>query len=276
MHAPRHLRLPLLLLAALAGPARAQLDMPPERQAPCLIEPHVRLSLRSPVAAVISQVLVERGATVKKGQPLVVLESAEEAAQLESARYRSVMEGQLTAAQARVAYLKDKLERRQALVQQSYVSAQDRDDVAAELRVAEAELAEARDARQLSKLEVRRLSAVVAKHTIVSPINGVVTERLQHPGEMAQAGDAAMAVLKLAQTDPLKVELVLPVSRHGRIKPGDTLNIRPEAPFKGVHKAVVRVVDPVIDPASGTFGVRAELPNPSGLLPAGARCAADL
>jgi multidrug efflux pump subunit AcrA (membrane-fusion protein) len=34
----------------------------------------------------------------------------------------------------------------------------------------------------------------------------------------------------------------------------------------------VIVVDPVVDAASGTFGVRLELPNPEHAIPAGLKC----
>ena len=270
------MNLQLLSAAILCASTCAVAQQAPERQIPCLIEPHARLSIRSPVAGVIALVAVDRGASVKKGQTLVTLEATEEQAALASARYRAVMQGQLQAAESRLAYLKEKLERRQSLLHQNFVSAQDRDDVASEARTAAAELVEAKDTRELARLEIQRLSAVVNKHTIVSPVNGVVTERLQHPGEMAQAGDAAQAILKLAQIDPLRVEIVLPVAKHGRLKAGDVINIRPEAPFKGAYRATVRVVDRVIDPASGTFGVRLELPNPTGSIPAGVRCSAEL
>ena len=42
--------------------------------------------------------------------------------------------------------------------------------------------------------------------------------------------------------------------------------------MRGTHTARVKVVDPVIDAASGTFGVRLELPNPNYRLPAGLKC----
>ena len=247
----------------------------PERQIPCLIEPHARIVIKSPIAAVIAQIPVERGSFVRKGQTLVTLESTEEQAALASARYRAVMEGQLQAAESRVEYLREKLDRRQSLQQQNFVSAQDRDDVAAEARTAAAELVAAKDTRELARLDIQRLAAVVSKHTIVSPANAIVTERLQHPGEMAQAGETAVAILKLAQIDPLKVEMVLPIARHGKLRPGDVVNIRPEPPFKGTYKATVRVVDRVMDPASGTFGVRLELPNPDGSISAGVRCSVE-
>lgn len=267
----------ILLLAAVACCGQSAAAQPVlEKQIPCLIEPNVRLSIRSPVASVIATVPVDRGSVVRKGQTLVTLDATEEQATLAAARYRAIMEGQLRAAESRLAYLQEKLERRQSLLKQNYVSAQDRDDVASESRTAAAELVEAKDARALARIEVQRLSAVVNKRVITSPIDGIVTERLQHPGEMAQAGDAAGAILKLAQVNPLKVEIVMPVAKYGKIKPGDVIVIKPEPPFKGSYKATVRVVDRVVDPASGTFGVRLELPNPDGSVPSGVRCSAEL
>ena len=50
-----------------------------------------------------------------------------------------------------------------------------------------------------------------------------------------------------------------------------TADVMPETP-KGIFDAKVVVVDKVINAASGTFGVRLELPNAKKELPAGARC----
>ena len=66
----------------------------------------------------------------------------------------------------------------------------------------------------------------------------------------------------------------LPARRYGSLKLGAVVEIKPEAPFAGSYKATVRVVDPVIDSASGTFRVRLELPNPKGEVPAGVKCLA--
>ncbi|KQP11832.1 hypothetical protein ASF43_23035 [Pseudorhodoferax sp. Leaf267] len=241
---------------------------------PCLIEPSQKLSIRSTVTAQIADIPVERGSVIRKGQSLVVLDAAVEKAALDSARYRAVMQGQVAAGEARLAHLREKLRRREELVKEKFVSSQDRDDTLAESRVAEADLLEARDNRELAKLEAQRLAAELGRRSIVSPVTGVVTERLQNPGEMAQAGESAGAILKIAQTDPARVELVLPVAMHGRVKVGDSITVKPEAPFGGDYQAKVRVVDPVIDSASGTFGVRAEFANPAGKVPLGVRCSA--
>lgn len=238
----------------------------------CLIEPYQKIEIRSSVEALIEAVHVKRGSTVRKGQPLVQLHSGVEQAALASARFRAIMEGQLRSSEARVNYARDKLRRREELSKQNFVSSQDRDDAAAEMRVAEAELVEARDNRQLSELESRRLEELLRQRTLNSPFDGIVTEVQQHPGELAQTGEGARPILKMAQIHPLRVEVVLPVALYNSIRQGAAAEIEAEAPAKGRYKASVQIVDKVVDSASGTFGVRLELPNPAGNIPAGVKC----
>ena len=78
--------------------------------------------------------------------------------------------------------------------------------------------------------------------------------------------------MKLAQIHPLRVEVIAPVALLGKLTSGMTADVMPEAPVGGVHSAKVTVVDRVVDAASGTFGVRLELPNPHYRLPAGLKC----
>lgn len=240
----------------------------------CLIEPMQRIELRSPIEARIDVIHVERGAEVRKGQILVELDTAAERAALEGARYRAVMEGQLKSAESRLLATKEKFERRDELVKEKFIASQDRDDSLAEMRVAEANLVEAKDNQRLATIEQRRLSEMVEQRRLRSPFNGVVTERLQGVGEIAQTGESARAILRLAQTNPLRVEVVLPVAMYGKVKVGSRANVDAEAPLSGRYPATVAIVDRVVDSASGTFGVRLDLPNPKGEIPAGIKCRA--
>ncbi len=240
----------------------------------CLIEPMQRIELRSPVEGRIDAIHVERGMEVRKGQVLVELDTAVERAALDAAKFRSVMQGQIKSADSRLAAAKDKFHRRDELVKERYIATQDRDDSLAEMRVAEANLVEAQDNQRLAALEQRRLNETVEQRRLRSPFNGVVTERLQSIGEVAQAGENAKPVLRLAQTDPLRVEVVLPVGMYGKVKRGDKASIDAEAPLAGRYTGSVTIVDRVVDAASGTFGVRLELPNPKGEIPAGIKCRA--
>ncbi len=122
--------------------------------------------------------------------------------------------------------------------------------------------------RRLADLELQRTSAEVALRTIHSPINGVVVERYMSPGEFPKQE----RIMKLAQINPLRVEAYVPVSLLGKITVGMELHVKPEAPVSGTYKGTVTVVDRVVDAASGTFGVRLELPNPDLKLAAGLKC----
>jgi RND family efflux transporter MFP subunit len=238
----------------------------------CLIEPYEKIELRSPVEAVIKQVHVHRGDPVKKGQVLVDLDTGVQEAELAVAKYKAVMEGQLRSAETRVDYATGKLKRREELSRRKFISVQDRDDAYSEMRLAQAELEDAKDNRQLAALEAKRLTEVVAQRHLTSPFSGVVMERLQNPGELAQTGESARAILKLAQTNPLRVEVVLPDNLYGDIHPGVHAVVSIEQPWKAAYRARVHVVDKVMDSASGTFGVRLDLPNPKGDIPAGVKC----
>jgi membrane fusion protein, multidrug efflux system len=81
--------------------------------------------------------------------------------------------------------------------------------------------------------------------------------------------------MTIAQLDPLNVEVVLPMARYGEIRVGSTAIVHPEAPVGGAYTGKVDVVDPVIDAASETFGIRVLLPNPGRAIPAGIRCSME-
>lgn len=259
---------PAWLMCAAAQPVVAA----PAGGYACLIEPSQRVELRSVVEGRIDAINVDRGAEVRKGQVLVELESAADRAALDAARYRAVMEGQVKTAESRRQAAKTKLTRRDDLVQEKFIAVQDRDDTAAELSLAEASLVEAQDNRRLAELEQRRLQETLEQRRIRSPINGVVTDRLQQVGEIAQTGESARAILKLAQVNPLRIDVVLPVGLFGKVKAGTPASITTEAPLSGQYAATVSVVDRVVDSASGTFRARLDLPNPKGDIPAGVKC----
>ncbi len=133
--------------------------------------------------------------------------------------------------------------------------------------MAELDLRQAREQQQLARLEAEQALEVLARRRILSPIAGVVTSRDMSVGELADDG----RILTLAQIDPLRVEVILPAAQFGSILPGLKAAVEPELAGQ-THVASVRLVDPVIDPASGTFAVHLELPNPRHAIPAGVHC----
>ena len=174
----------------------------------CLIEANQTVEIRSPVEGLIAKVHVDRGSLVKKGQLLVELESNVERSTLASAKFRSEMVGRIETSRNRLEFASKKLERARELHQQSFVPAQARDEAETEKRLAESELADALENRELARLEFRRSSDQLGLRMLHSPFDGYVVDRMLHPGDLAESGSGRKPILKLAQIDPLKVEVV--------------------------------------------------------------------
>lgn len=234
----------------------------------CLIEPFRLVTLSAAIEGKVSEVLVDRGDAVEEGQVVARLESEVERANLETARARASAEGGVLSRKAQLDFAKRTLERQQALEKRDVVSKSEIDQAYSSKQVAEAELRAAAEAKTQAELELRQAEAVVARREIRSPFRGVVVERILSPGEYADPPQ----IVKLAQIDPLRVEVFAPLSAYGTIQEGMVAELLPEEPVGGAYQARVTVVDPVVDPASGTFRVRLELPNPDHALPAGLSC----
>lgn len=242
-----------------AAPGAPELD--------CLIEPYVVVNLSTPVSGLVETV-AERGTLVEKGQVVATLESSLETTAVAIARFRAEAEAAIKTNQARVEFSTRQLARNKELFDKGTVTSNELDEVATQKLLADLGLLEAQENQRLARLDLQRATAVLALRTVRSPITGVVMARFLAPGELA--GDTPL--LRLAQLDPLRVEVFAPVALIGQIRVGLRGQVIPEAPVGGVHAARVTVVDRVVDAASGTFGVRLELPNPGNRLPAGLKC----
>jgi RND family efflux transporter MFP subunit len=241
-------------------------------EADCVTEPSRTVEVRAAVEGLIAAIPVDRGDTVKSGQVLVQLEAGREQASADLAQFRATMQGALRSAESRLAYAELKASRSAQMHEERFVSAENRDEAQTEKKLAEAQLLEVQDNQRVAELENRRAQAELRLRTVRSPINGVVVERSMNPGELADNRDARRPILKLANVGVLHVEALLPLDAHRQVRKGQSAIVIPENPIGGRHPATVKVVDPVIDAASGTFGVRLELPNPGQAIPAGVKC----
>lgn len=237
----------------------------------CLVEARQNVDVRSPVEGLIESIRVQRGDLVRKGALVATLSSGPERATLDLAKSRASMQGQLKSAEARVELTRKKWQRAFELQQKNFISENARDEAEAEYRLATLQLRAERENQRLAELDANRAGEVLAQRSITSPVNGVVVDVMLRPGELMSSNQKD-PIMKIAEIDPLNVELVLPVSQFGKIKIGQLAEVRPEAPVGGNHRARVEVVDAVVDAASGTFGVRLRLPNPGYRIPAGVKC----
>lgn len=237
----------------------------------CLIEPNQVVEVRSQAEGVIQNLYVRRGDRVQAGQVLVQLESSAEQSAVETARYRAQMQGRVEASQSRLNYALKKSSRSRDLQQQKFISDQSADEAHAERQIAAADVVDATETKELAKREHQHALNQLNRRTIRSPFNGVVVDRMLNVGDLAESGNGRKPILKLAQVEPLRVEVVMPLSAWGKVRVGTKGEVSPEG-LGGKYTATVSIVDSVFDSASGTFGVRLELSNPKGALPAGIRC----
>jgi RND family efflux transporter MFP subunit len=235
-----------------------------------MIEPWEVVEVGSPVTGLIAEIPVERSDAVEVGQVVVVLESGVERAAVELARMRAQLDGAIKSSSASLELSENRKARAQKLFDRDALSLDLREELQTEARLAQLELEKAREARQLASLELDQAEAVLRRRTLRSPIAGVVIEREMAAGEVVDEE----TILKIAQIDPLRVEVILPAARFGSVSKGMRAAIAPELGSDDVHVGTVVVVDPVIDPASGTFAARLQLPNPDRAIPSGLHCQA--
>lgn len=241
----------------------------------CLIEPTQTVDISSPVVGLLDKVNVRRGDKVHKGQVIASLESTAETASAALARYKSEMTAPTETAKNKIEFAKRKFERRRDMHAQNFMSAQEQDEAEGELKLAEAELKLALENKAVARLEWQQQSGLLELRTIHSPFDGVVVDQVLYPGEVVEPSGQKKSILKLAQLNPLRVYVILPMPAFGKVKPGMKVAVSPELPVGGRYIGEVNIIDRVVDAASGTFGVFLEVANPKLDVPAGVKCRAE-
>jgi RND family efflux transporter MFP subunit len=196
---------------------------------------------------------------------LVEMESSVEQAALEQAKVMATFDSEIHLQKAQLAFAKRLHGRVKKL---EAVALQEKDQAATEIVLARHRLKRAREESTLAQYELKKAQAVLDRLSVKSPISGVVVERYVSPGEYVNS----QPLLRVAQIDPLRVEVIVPAQMFGRILPGMTGTVVPELLQYGERTATVTIVDKVIDSASSTFVVRLELPNTGHQMPSGMKC----
>jgi RND family efflux transporter MFP subunit len=238
----------------------------------CLIVPEKVADIGSPVIGVIESVAVDRGDVVKQGQVVARLMSDVENANERVVRSRAQAEGDLHAAVSNEALSRQQLERAEKLFKENYISEQEMDKLKSDYVIAQQKVAEAREQLRTAAHEVQLSEAQVSQRIIKSPFDGVVIERYANPGEHIDD----KPLLKIANVDSLRVEVVAPIEMFGKVKVGQSAVVYAELPGAPPKVAHITQIDNVLDPASNTFRLRLDMDNADESVPAGLRCKIDL
>ena len=222
--------------------------------------------VRARVAGILQQQLFREGSEVKANQALFQIDAAPYAAALASAQaVAALAQANLMQAQAQAERYKPLLEAN-AISQQDYISA-----VAAQ-KQAEADVAAGKAAVQLAQINLGYAS-------VNSPISGRIGRALVTEGALVGQGEATQLAL-VQQIDPMYVNVTQPVSdvlrlrgaiASGQLKTaGDKASaaVRIVLDDGSVYALPARLLfsDLSVDPSSGQITLRAEVPNPKGML----------
>jgi membrane fusion protein, heavy metal efflux system len=283
---------PLLLAALACGPALAQsgggavrgpgatrptppaaAPAPAPAPAPaaalgCVIEPTETAEIAASASGVLESVRVERGARVRRGQVVATLQADVERAAVDAAWAKASAESEANALAAARDMAKLKLRRMYTLSTLEFGGRLELENASAEFEIADHRMQQAREALEVARREHDLARRQLEQRQVRSPIDGIVADRLLNPGERVDG----RPILRVLALDRLRVEVVVPASRFGRIREGMAATVRADGIEGPEVGARVAQVDRFVDAASGTFRARLEVPNGGGALPAGVRC----
>ena len=148
--------------------------------------PGAEVVVGTETGGLVARVLVSEGAPVKKGALVAEIDSTERQAELAQTHAR------LAEAEAEASFAKLELERFSALHHANAASTESLDRAQRDHR---ASVARAEGARAAA----RRIELAIEKTRIAAPIDGVITARFVHPGEIASAGAPVVRVTDLSQ-----------------------------------------------------------------------------
>ena len=175
----------------------------------CAIRPLQVVELAAPIPGIVSEVLVQPGATVAAGDIIARFDSDVSEAILAAAELRASLTAGRDAATAKRNALVERVERLRQGVQRRAVSQAELDAARLDLTIAEGELAREEDQLRLAEQQVAEARIAVDKATLRSPVAGQIGEDLIAVGESTQSSHVAIVYV----TDPLRVEAYVPTAQ---------------------------------------------------------------
>ncbi|MEN9904213.1 MAG: hypothetical protein RLZZ555_778 [Pseudomonadota bacterium] len=221
--------------------------------------------VRARAAGILQQRLFREGSDVKAGQALFTIDASPYQAALDSAQ------ASLAKAEANLAQASALAERYQPLAEAKAISQQEFVNAQAARKQAQADVAVARAALQTARINLGHTS-------VTAPISGRIGRALVTEGALVGQGEATpLAVVQ--QVDPVYVNFTqsadeaLQLRRafdEGRLKRAgsDGASVRVLLPDGSEHARAGKLLfsDLSVDAGSGQVTLRAEVPNPGGLL----------
>jgi membrane fusion protein (multidrug efflux system) len=234
-----------------------------QRELPGRTSPKLVAEVRPRVDGIVLKRLFEEGSLVKAGQPLYQLDDAMLRASLASA------EAALARAEATLNTARLQSQRINELAPQGLVSKSDQDNSTAALQQAQADVLAAKAGVQAARIQVDYAR-------ITAPISGRIGKSAVTQGALVTANQPA-PLATIQQLDPIYVDLTQSSSEllalrkaldAGTLKRTDrvpvTILLEDGSEYR--HKGQLEFADITVDPGTGSFLQRVQVPNPENTL----------
>lgn len=229
------------------------------------------VEIHARVEGYLEKMLFKEGSYINKGQTLFIIDPQLYKAHVNRAK------AQLNKAKAQALKADRDLKRIRPLFEQNAASQLDLDNAVAAAESANAEVA-------VCEADLTQAELTLGYTQVTSPISGYISERVADIGTLVGPSGGKSLLATVVKSDTVRVDFSMTALDYLRSKDrnvaissadGEELNKLQsyvtitladgsEYPFKGL----VDFADPQVDPKTGTFSVRAEMPNPErSLLP---------
>ncbi|SFE95576.1 membrane fusion protein, multidrug efflux system [Sulfitobacter brevis] len=232
-----------------------------------------QVDMRSETSAVVQSEPLRKGTIIAAGDPLCVLDPGIRSAAQDEARARlSEAESRVPEAQARVEEASAALD--EALINQKAAARLIQDGFATQTRVAATDAAvaaakagvssataglnAARSGIQAATASVASAEKEIERLTIKAPFDGILEVDTAELGSLLQPGALCATILQL---DPIKLVGFVPETEVNRVSLGAMAGARLATAGENLH-GKVSFISNAADPATRTFRVEIEIPNP--------------
>lgn len=227
------------------------------------------VEIHARVEGYLERMLFKEGSFIEKGQTLFVIDPRVYKAHVNKAR------AQLNKARAQALKAERDLERIRPLYEKNAASQLDLDNAVAAYESASAEVT-------VCEADLTQAELILGYTQVSSPISGYISERVADIGTLVGPSSGKSLLATVVKSDTMRVDFSMTAldylrSKSRNVNLGGQDSTRKWDSYVNItladgsvypYKGLVDFADPQVDPKTGTFSVRAEMPNPDrSLLP---------
>jgi RND family efflux transporter MFP subunit len=222
------------------------------------------------VEGTITEIFVDEGDTVKKGQVLVRLDPKDFLLDIDRTT------AALRTSQAELETAKHDLEQKSkdwkrisALYERRVIAKHRYDSMMASYSIAQSKVREYEAMVKQRQAELGLAEKKYKDSEVRAPLSGVVTKKFLHEGEVSSLWAYNWETLELMDISKIKVECDVSEKWKNRLKKGLEAEVLADAYPEEKFKGKITTINPMVDPIKRTFKIKIVIPNPEKQLTAG-------